>query len=145
MVVAQPPPGMCVIPVWIKRRPSLLLGLDGTGQAARLLAMSTEHVVVMSTTDSESAARALAAGVINAKLGACAQIVGPITSVYRWESEVQTEQEWRVEIKTATDRVVELTEHIKANHSYDVPEIVATPLTGGSTDYLEWLVQETRS
>lgn len=114
-------------------------------EQATLAGMSTDHVIVMSTTDSESAARALAAGAIDAKLGACAQIVGPITSVFRWEHEVQTEQEWRVEIKTAADRVGDLTEHIKANHSYDVPEIVATPLTGGSAEYLEWLVQETRS
>ncbi len=62
--------------------------------------MSSGHVVVASTTDNEeAAARALAAGVIEVKLGACAQIVGPITSVYRWQGKVQADQEWRVEIK----------------------------------------------
>ncbi|HEV7828553.1 MAG TPA: divalent-cation tolerance protein CutA [Pseudonocardiaceae bacterium] len=106
--------------------------------------MSAEHVIVISTTDNEQAARALAAGAIDAKLGACAQVVGPITSVFRWEGEVQTEQEWRVEIKTTADRVAVLTEHIKANHSYDVPEVIATPIIGGSTEYLSWLVDETR-
>ncbi|MGH3977956.1 MAG: divalent-cation tolerance protein CutA [Pseudonocardiaceae bacterium] len=106
--------------------------------------MSSGHAIVASTTDSADAARALAAGVIEARLGACAQIVGPITSVYRWEGEVQTEQEWRVEIKTTADRVAALTEHIKANHSYDVPEIIAIPITGGSAKYLSWLVDETR-
>ncbi|HJT05218.1 MAG TPA: divalent-cation tolerance protein CutA [Pseudonocardiaceae bacterium] len=106
--------------------------------------MSSEPVIVASTTDNEQAARALAAGVVDAKLGACAQVVGPITSVYRWEGEVQTEQEWRVEIKTAADRVPALTEHIKANHSYDVPEVIATPITGGSPEYLSWLLNETR-
>lgn len=106
--------------------------------------MSSHRVIVTSTTDSEKAARDLAAGVIEAKLGACAQIVGPITSVYRWEGEVQTEQEWRVEIKTTADRLATLTEHIKTNHSYDVPEIIATPITGGSAEYLSWLVDETR-
>ena len=111
----------------------------------RFTPMLSDHVVVASTTGSENAARALAAGVVEARLGACAQIVGPITSVYRWEGAVQTEQEWRVEIKTATDQVAALTEHIKANHSYDVPEIVVTPITGGSTEYLSWLVEETRS
>ncbi|MGH3769007.1 MAG: divalent cation tolerance protein CutA, partial [Pseudonocardiaceae bacterium] len=50
--------------------------------------MSTEPVIVTSTTATEEAARALAAGAIEAKLGACAQIVGPITSVFRWEGEV---------------------------------------------------------
>jgi periplasmic divalent cation tolerance protein len=106
--------------------------------------MLAEHVIVISTTDNEQAARALAAGAIDAKLGACAQVVGPITSVFRWEGEVQTEQEWRVEIKTTADRVAVLTEHIKANHSYDVPEVIATPIIGGSTEYLSWLVDETR-
>ena len=107
--------------------------------------MPSDHVIVASTTDNEEAARALATGVIAAKLGACAQIVGPIISVYRWEGAVRTEQEWRVEIKTANDQIAALTEHIKANHSYDVPEIVVTPITGGSTAYLSWLVDETRS
>lgn len=109
-----------------------------------ILGMASDHVVVASTTDSEESARALAAGAIAAKLGACAQIVGPITSVFRWEGQVQTEQEWRVEIKTAADRVPTLTEHLKANHGYDVPEIIATPIDGGSAEYLAWLVEETR-
>ena len=60
--------------------------------------MAAEHLIVMSTTDSEDKARALAAGVIDARLGACAQIVGPITSVYRWDGAVQTDPEWRIEI-----------------------------------------------
>lgn len=106
--------------------------------------MPSGHVVVSSTTDSEDAARALAAGAIEAKLGACAQVVGPIISVFRWEGEVQAEQEWRVEIKTAADRVPALTEHIKANHGYDVPEIIATPITGGSAEYLSWVAEQTR-
>lgn len=107
--------------------------------------MSVDHVIVSSTTDSEGAARTLASGVVDAKLGACAQIVGPITSVYRWENEVQTDQEWRVEIKTAADRVAALVDYIKSHHSYDVPEIVATPIQGGSTEYLQWLTDETRA
>jgi periplasmic divalent cation tolerance protein len=106
--------------------------------------MPAEHVVVASTTDSEQEARSLAAGAIEARLGACAQVVGPITSVFRWDGAVQTEQEWRVEIKTAADRVPALTEHLRTAHSYDVPEIIATPIEGGSAAYLAWLVDETR-
>ncbi len=106
--------------------------------------MPAEHAVVASTTDSEQEARSLAAGAIEARLGACAQIVGPVTSVFRWDGAVQTEQEWRVEIKTAADRVPALTEHLRAVHSYDVPEIIATPIEGGSAAYLSWLVDETR-
>ncbi|MGH3621479.1 MAG: divalent-cation tolerance protein CutA [Sciscionella sp.] len=106
--------------------------------------MAAEHVIVASTTDSEEAAHTLASSAIAASLGACAQIVGPITSVFNWDNAVQTEQEWRVEIKTAADRVAALTEHIKANHSYDVPEIIATSITGGSAEYLAWVIEETR-
>ena len=106
--------------------------------------MLAEHVVVTSTTDSEEAARALATGAIGAGLGACAQVVGPVTSVFRWAGEVQTELEWRVEIKTAADRVPELTEHLRSRHTYDLPEIIATPIDGGSAEYLTWLVDETR-
>ena len=107
--------------------------------------MSSEHVIVSTTTAAEKVARDIAASAIDAKLGACAQIVGPITSVYRWEGAVQTDTEWRVEFKTAADRVAALTEHIKANHGYDVPEIIATPIVGGSAEYLAWLIDETRS
>jgi periplasmic divalent cation tolerance protein len=106
--------------------------------------MTAEHVIVTSTTDSEPAARELAAQAVEARLGACAQVVGPITSVYRWEGAVQTDQEWRVEIKTTADRVPALTERLKELHSYDLPEVIATPVTGGSAEYLAWLTTETR-
>lgn len=116
-----------------------------TPAARRYAVGMTDHVIVSTTTDSEEKARGLAAGAIDARLGACAQVVGPITSVYRWEGAVQNDQEWRVEIKTAADRLAALTDHLKANHSYDVPEIIATPINGGSAEYLAWLVEETRS
>jgi len=51
--------------------------------------------------------------------------------------------EWRLEIKTTADRVTALTAHIKDNHSYDLPEIIAIPITGGSAEYLSWLIAET--
>jgi periplasmic divalent cation tolerance protein len=106
--------------------------------------MAAEHVIVTSTTDSEAAARELAAAAVEARLGACAQVVGPVTSVYRWEGEVRTDQEWRVEIKTTAGRVPELTELLGQLHTYDLPEIIATPVEGGSAGYLAWLTAETR-
>lgn len=106
--------------------------------------MATDGVIVTCTTDSEQAARQLAASAVDARLAACAQVVGPITSAFRWEGAVQTEQEWRLEIKTAGDRVSALTDQLTVNHTYDVPEIIATPIVGGSAEYLAWLVAETR-
>ncbi|WP_116047491.1 divalent-cation tolerance protein CutA [Amycolatopsis palatopharyngis] len=107
--------------------------------------MSAQHVIVATTIDSEQAARELAAKAIEARLGACAQVVGPMTSVYRWEGAVQNDTEWRVEIKTAADRVAALTEQLTRWHSYDVPEVIATSIEGGSAEYLAWLVEETRN
>lgn len=118
--------------------------LNAGSVAPTIGGVPADHVVVVTTTGSEEAARAIGAGVIDARLGACAQIVGPITSVFRWNGEVQTESEWRVEIKTAADRVPALAAYLKANHAYDVPEIIAIPITGGSAEYLSWLVAETR-
>jgi len=57
---------------------------------------------------------------------------------------VQTDTEWQCVIKTSEDRLTELIEHIKANHSYDVPEIIATPIIGGNPDYLDWVTAETQ-
>lgn len=90
--------------------------------------MSTDHVVVTFTTASKQLAEGMCAEVINAELGACAQIEGPITSVFRWHGEVHTEQEWRVEIETTTAQVDSVVQHIKANHGVDVPEVVINDL-----------------
>lgn len=101
--------------------------------------------MVLTTTDSADAAEALARGIVEARLGACVQVVGPIRSVYRWENAIQVEQEWQCLVKTTAGRVDELTEHIKAHHSYDVPEVIVTPIVAGSDDYLSWVRQETSS
>ncbi|GAA1191622.1 divalent-cation tolerance protein CutA [Prauserella alba] len=106
--------------------------------------MTQEHVVVVTTTDSEEAARGLAAAAVEARLGACAQIVGPITSVYRWEGATETDTEWRVEVKTAGDRAERLVTLLTERHTYDVPEVIVTPVEGGHPAYLSWLVDETR-
>lgn len=106
--------------------------------------MPAEHVVVMSAIGSEAAARALAVGAIEARLGACAQVVGPITSVFRWEGMVKTDTEWRVEIKAPARRAPELAEYLSSHHTYELPEVIVTPIEGGSAAYLDWLEGETR-
>ncbi|WP_024876906.1 divalent-cation tolerance protein CutA [Saccharomonospora piscinae] len=106
--------------------------------------MIPEQVLVSTTTDSDAAARQLAADAVEARLGACAQVVGPITSVYRWEGRVHTDPEWRVEVKTAADRADALVAQLRQRHTYDVPEVITTPIVGGSADYLAWVVEQTR-
>jgi periplasmic divalent cation tolerance protein len=98
---------------------------------------------VATTVDSADAAEELAKGIVGARLGACVHIVGPIRSVYRWQGEIQVDQEWQCLVKTTSARVDEVIAHIKANHSYDVPEVVVTPIETGDPDYLGWITAET--
>lgn len=102
----------------------------------------TTHVLACTTTDSERSARELATSAIEARLAACAQVEGPITSVYRWQGEVETATEWRVTYKTTAARYPDLQAHLLARHPYDTPELITTPVTGGSDAYLRWLEEQ---
>ncbi|RCV51366.1 divalent-cation tolerance protein CutA [Marinitenerispora sediminis] len=99
---------------------------------------------VETTTDGPAEAERVARSVIEARLVACAQVGGPVTSCYRWDGEVRFDKEWTVVMKTAADRLDALTAHLVETHGYDVPEIVAVPIEGGNPDYLRWVLDETR-
>ncbi|HUY46503.1 MAG TPA: divalent-cation tolerance protein CutA [Streptosporangiaceae bacterium] len=102
-----------------------------------------EYVQVLTTVDSENAGMRLGRGIVDARLGACVQIVGPIRSLYWWQGSVEDAQEWQLLVKTTAERVPTLQDHIKANHSYVIPEIIVTPITAGNPDYLNWISEET--
>lgn len=102
------------------------------------------HQVVITTAGTAEDAERLADAIVEARLAACVQIVGPVLSVYRWDGAVQREREWQCWIKTAGDRVEALTEWIKEHHPYDVPEVVALPVLAGNAEYLSWVTAETR-
>jgi len=102
----------------------------------------TDHLTVLTTTDSPDSAAALARSAVTARLAACAQVDGPITSTYRWRGSVETAQEWRILLKTTAARYPALEAHLKAEHSYDTPEVIATPIVTGSPEYLAWLTAE---
>jgi periplasmic divalent cation tolerance protein len=104
----------------------------------------TGYCQVSTTINSPDAATELARTAVEARVAACGQVVGPINSVYRWEGRVDSAQEWLVLFKTTAERVDALIEHVQALHSYHVPEIISTPITGGSPAYLEWISDETR-
>ncbi len=106
---------------------------------------SAERVRVETTTDTRASAGAIARSVVENRLAACAQVVGPITSFFWWENEVQEDEEWTVVLKTATDRLSDLTAHLLEIHPYDVPEVIAVPIEGGNPEYLSWLIDETRA
>lgn len=107
--------------------------------------MAQAYVQVTTTTDSRAEAAELARSAVSERLAACAQLVGPIASTYWWEGEIESAEEWMVLYKTTADAFEELAEHITDQHSYDSPEIVATPIVAGSADYLNWITEQTES
>lgn len=96
-------------------------------------------LIVLTTTPDSAEAEDLARLIIDAKLAACVQILPQMTSVYFWEGKVQTEPEHLLLIKTLEEKFDALSEFIKKNHSYDVPEIVAIDAEKVSGGYLKWM------
>ncbi|MGI5284880.1 divalent-cation tolerance protein CutA [Nonomuraea polychroma] len=104
----------------------------------------TGYVQVFTTVPSADEGAALARSITSERLAACVQIIGPIRSLYWWQGALRDEHEWQLIIKTTSARLAALENHIKANHSYETPEIIATEITAGSDDYLDWISAETQ-
>jgi len=81
---------------------------------------------------------------VAARLAACAQVSGPLTSTYWWDGAVRTELEWQVTFKTTVDGYAALADHVRTHHSYDVPEILCTPVLDGAPAYLAWIAEQVR-
>ena len=95
--------------------------------------------IVLTTTPNYEEADRMAHSIVENKLAACVQILPKMTSVYFWEGKIQKEPELLLMIKTLEEKFDELSEFIRKNHSYDVPEIVAIESEKLSGDYLKWL------
>jgi len=98
-----------------------------------------EYLQVQTATGSKEEAERVSSTLVERHLAACVQIVGPISSRYRWQGEIETTQEWMCVAKTEASRYPEVEAAIGEVHSYDEPEIVATPIVAGSKGYLDWL------
>lgn len=104
--------------------------------------MASEIVIAQTTIDNEDQAKTLARGAVEGRLAACAHIDQPFTAVYRWKGAIETDTEWRISYKTTADRLPELEAWVTREHSYEVPEWIALPVSGGSEAYLSWVVDE---
>jgi periplasmic divalent cation tolerance protein len=98
---------------------------------------------VLTTTDSQEEAARLGRLAVERRLAACAQVAGPVTSTYWWQGALETATEWHVWLKTTRARLDSLIALIRSEHTYDVPEIIATPIVAGNPAYLEWIAAET--
>jgi periplasmic divalent cation tolerance protein len=103
-----------------------------------------EYLQVQTTTDSRAEAMELVHAAVEARLAACGQVAGPVASTYWWNDEIERSEEWFVFLKLPADRYDELAAFLAERHSYDEPEIVATPIVSGSASFLSWIRDETR-
>ena len=104
----------------------------------------TDFIQVLTTTESRDDAETIGRALVEERLAACVQIVGPITSIYRWQGKINTAQEWQCWAKTRRDLYDRIEETIRRLHPYQLPEILAIAVTAGSADYLAWLADETK-
>ena len=98
-----------------------------------------DYVQVTTTRPDEAAAQSIATRLVDERLVACAQVLGPVSSTYRWQGKLERATEWYCHLKTSAARLPELRRRLRELHPYEVPEIIAVPLVQGDADYLRWI------
>ena len=98
-----------------------------------------EPVLLYLTCANKDEAKTIARTLIDERLIACANILGTMTSVYRWEGAVAEGEEIAVLLKTRRDMTVRVTERVKELHSYALPCVIGLPINGGNPDFIGWL------
>lgn len=101
-------------------------------------------MLVYMTAGSRDEALTIARALVDERLAACVNVLGEITSVYRWEGAVEEGGEIAFLAKTTADRLPALTARVQALHSYDCPCVVAVPIADGAPAFLEWIVGQSK-
>ncbi len=104
---------------------------------------SADTLVVLTTLGSADEARTFVRRLVEGRLVACGTVLGPATSIYRWKGAIEEAGETQVLLKTRRDRWDDLQRAVRQFHPYDVPELIALPVTVGLPGYLAWLERET--
>jgi len=102
------------------------------------------NIFVLMTTATREEAEKIARSLLNQKLIACANIVGPVSSLFWWKEKISQENEFLVLMKTSAELFEKLATTIKQMHSYEVPEIIAIPIAKGEQTYMKWLSSSLR-
>ena len=105
----------------------------------------SDKKIVLTTAGGREEALKIARGLVEQRLAACVNIVGPMESVYRWKGKVEEAKEWLLLVKTTAEAVEGVAAAIRALHSYELPECVEISIEGGSAEYLEWIGEEVAS
>ena len=104
----------------------------------------TDKRLVLSSTSSREEAQKIAEALVEARLAACVQIIGPMHSVYRWQDAVEKAEEFLLLMKTTVTSLPRLRNELKNLHSYEVPECIEIPIESGLPAYMEWIDESVR-
>lgn len=102
----------------------------------------TNWILVTTTTSQRDDAERLGQLLLERRLAACVQVLGPIASQYWWKGTLESAEEWQCVAKTTGDRFAAVAEVLQSSHPYEVPEIVAVPIVAASDAYLRWAAGE---
>ena len=102
-----------------------------------------ETCLVYVTAGSDAEARKIASATVEEGLAACANILGEITSIYRWEGSLQTENEVAFILKSQPHLIKKLTARVTELHAYECPCVIAMPIIDGNPEFLKWIIDET--
>lgn len=100
-------------------------------------------LLVITTLPDRTSAEQLAGALIECRAAACVNVLAECSSFYRWQGKVENSNEIPLLIKTTQSAYPRLEQEILTRHPYELPEIVAVPLSAGLPDYLQWVAQET--
>jgi periplasmic divalent cation tolerance protein len=102
-----------------------------------------DETVVFITAPNENEAVEISKALVASKLAACVNILKGIRSIYSWQGRIEDDSEVLMIAKTQKKHVKTLANRVKELHSYDLPEVIALPIAGGSEDYLKWIREST--
>ena len=102
-----------------------------------------EYIMILCTCPDQSSASRLANLLVEQRLAACVNIIGQLTSIYRWQDKIEQTQEHLLLIKSTMHHLETIQTSIKQNHPYELPEIIAVPIVAGLDAYLCWLRDST--
>lgn len=106
--------------------------------------MQENHIVVFCAVSDRGSGERIATAIVQEGLAACVNVVPGLTSIYRWQGKVENAAECLLVIKTVADRFDALRERIRALHPYELPEVIALPITAGDPAYLNWITENTQ-
>ncbi len=102
-------------------------------------------VILFTSAGSRDEAEHLGEALVEGRLAACGSVIPTVHSFYWWEGRMKREHEALLLLKTSADKVPAIEAYLKEHHSYDLPELLQVDVSGGSSAYLEWLLEGVRT